>query len=184
MTGNAAQSEFSRVLVLARLGKEGEEHHLEGTAEECAALARRFDLVSLEGLRAEVTVQPSGKRGNIRLTGSFEAHVVQSCVVTQEPVATHVKKSFNWLFEPRAEEKAGDSEEKLVLSPGMEEAEPLEGEELDMGECIAQHLNLALDPYPRLPDEQLSQELREKLTDQAEAPESPFSVLQDLKNKS
>ncbi len=189
MTPEAVQTEFSRILDLTRLGKEGEEHHLEATAQECAGLARRFDFVSLEGLRAEVTVRPSGKRGNIRLAGSFEAHVVQRSVVTQEPVSTHVKESFNWLFEPKGEEESGDSGdsgEELVLSSEMEEAEPLEGEELDMGECIAQYLSLALDPYPRLPDEQVPPELTEKLTGestgQAETRESPFSVLQDLKN--
>ncbi len=191
MTSEAVQAEFSRILDLTRLGKEGEEHRLEATAQECAGLARRFDFVSLEGLCAEVTVRPSGKRGNIRLTGSFEAHVVQRSVVTQEPVTSHVKESFNWLFEPKREEEpgdSGDSGEELVLSPGMEEAEPLEGEELDMGECIAQYLSLALDPYPRLPGEQVPQELREQLTGestgQTETRESPFSVLRDLKNRS
>ena len=65
MTGEAAQPEFSRILDLTRLGKEGEERPIEATAEECAMLARRFGLVSLEGLRADVTVRPSGKRGSI-----------------------------------------------------------------------------------------------------------------------
>ena len=45
----------------------------------------------------------------------------------------------------------------------VEEAEPLEGDELDIGECIVQHLNLALDPHLRKPSAQVPQELREKL---------------------
>ena len=184
MTGEAAQPEFSRILDLTRLGKEGEKRPIEATAEECAMLARRFGLVSLEGLRADVTVRPSGKRGSVRLAGTFEAHVVQNCVVTQEPVATHVKESFNWLFEPEAEEKTEDSKEKLVH---MEEAEPLGGEELDMGECVAQYLSLTLDPYPRLPDAQVPSELKGNTdvdVDSGETQEGPFSALQSLKNRS
>ena len=71
MTGDAAEVEFSRIVPLARLSKEGEEHHMEGTAGECAALTRRFDLVSLEGLHAEVTDRSFGKRGGIRFFGTF-----------------------------------------------------------------------------------------------------------------
>ena len=185
MTHEAAEAEFSRIIFLARLGKEGEEHHIEGTAEECASLAQRFGIVSLDRLCADVMVRPSGERGGVKLTGTFEADVVQSCVITQEPVVTSVKEAFNWLFRPEAKEENGVPGEELVLSH-VEETEPLEGEELDMGECVAQYLGLALDPYPRLPDAQLPPELMGNAGTGAgkeETSESPFSALQVLKNR-
>jgi len=196
MTDEAAEVEFSRIVPLARLSKEGEEHHMEGTVEECMALARRFDLVSLKCLRANVTVRSFGKRGGVTLVGTFEANVVQSCVITREPVTTHVKESLNLLLEPRGEEAAENHRVELVLSSEEVEAEPLEGDELDIGECVAQYLNLALDPYLRQPGAQVSQKLRVKLagkesgstdTDvdpgagKAKTEEGPFLVLQDLK---
>jgi hypothetical protein len=163
MTDEAAEVEFSRIIPLARLSKEGEEYHIEATVRECAALTQRFDLISLEGLHADVTIRSFGKRGGVRFSGTFEANVVQSCVITNEPVATHLRKSFNLLFEPRGEEVEKNSGVELVLSFEVEEAEPLEGDELDMGECIVQYLYLALDPYLRKSDAQVPQKLKKKL---------------------
>ena len=54
--------------------------------------------------------------------------------------------------------------------------EPLEGDEIDLGELLVQHLSLALDPYPRLEGaESLLPEYRTATLS------SPFAALKDLK---
>jgi len=61
----APLAEFSRPISVVRLGADAATYRIEATGEERAALARRFDLVSLDGFVAEVTL--SRHSGDIRL---------------------------------------------------------------------------------------------------------------------
>ncbi len=64
------------------------------------------------------------------------------------------------------------------VAPGEDDLpEWLEGDEIDMGEVVAEHLGLYLDPYPSRPGVVFSPQ------DEADpAPASPFAVLRDSKN--
>jgi uncharacterized metal-binding protein YceD (DUF177 family) len=104
----------------------------------------------------------------VRLDASFEANVVQECVVTLDPVPNDVAESFT-LFYGEAPEGAG--EDGIV--------EPLQGETIDIGEAVAQQLSLALDPYPRAPGAALDL----KLAGGAGA-DGPFAALAKLKKPS
>lgn len=142
------EAEFSRIVDVEGLGEDELERRIEADERERKALARRFGLVSLEGLKATVRVQRlSG--GAVRVRGDLEADVVQSCVVTLEPVAAHIAESFSVTF---ASEPEADLGAEVDLSPeGEDLPEPLAGGALDIGEAVAQHLALSLDPYPRAP---------------------------------
>jgi uncharacterized metal-binding protein YceD (DUF177 family) len=88
-----------------------------------------------------------------RVTGSFEAEVVQSCVVTLDPVPARLVESFSALFG-----EGGPGMAALVDAEEEDEPEPIEGGAIDLGETVAQHLSLALDPYPRKPGASLPDE--------------------------
>ena len=158
--------EFSRVVDLADLPKDGCVYDLSAGEDERAALAARFDLVSMSRLEARLRVV---WRGNaLRVDGDLRADVVQSCVVTLSPVESRLKERLELAF---ARERPGETF-------GLDDAEPLTGDALDVGELVAEELSLALDPYPRLPDAE-----RPESAD-AEVPrESPFDVLAKLKPK-
>ncbi|UFN50672.1 DUF177 domain-containing protein [Roseomonas sp. OT10] len=143
--------EFSRPLVLSTVPEGGRRLTLSATAEERAALARRLDLVSLDRLDAEAEIRPErGPGGIYRVTGRMRAAVVQSCVVTLEPVPQEVEESLDWRVIPggTAEEDEGEAPEDMAEGPEDVEAA---GGVLDVGEALAQQLSLALDPYPRAP---------------------------------
>lgn len=143
---HATSPEFSRRVSIDSLADDEVIQDIEANAEERAALAARFGLLALDSLTATVRLK-RGRGGRIRLDGEFAADVVQSCVVTLEPVKSRVADSFTVTFAPTSDLDTGP---ELDLSPWAEELpEPLEGDVIDIGETVAQFLSLALDPYPR-----------------------------------
>jgi uncharacterized metal-binding protein YceD (DUF177 family) len=141
-----AAPEFTRPVDVDRLPSGEGVYDLAATPAERAALARRFDLLALDRLEAQVrlTRLPGGL---LRLSGALSADLVQACVVTLEPVRGRIDDQFTLLFRPGVEE----GEKAVVLSGAAELVEPLPGGVLDIGEAVAQQLSLALDPYPRAP---------------------------------
>jgi uncharacterized metal-binding protein YceD (DUF177 family) len=145
MTTIETESEFSRVIAVDPRREHGR-FAIEANAQECVALANRFALPSIGSLtaRGEVRARPGGRW---RLTARIVADVTQLCVATLAPVAAHIDERFAIDFVPPPR---GDAAE---LDIGAEDAEPLpEDGRLDVGEIVAQHLYLALDPFPRAPD--------------------------------
>lgn len=142
------EPEFSRLVAIDSLADEELSRDIEAEPAERAALAERFGLLSLDKLTAAVRLKRA-RDGDIRVQGEFTADVVQTCVVTLEPVPSRVTDAFSVTFSPAAE--LGEAAE-LDLSPWAEDLpEPLEGDVIDIGETVAQFLAVALDPYPRRP---------------------------------
>jgi uncharacterized metal-binding protein YceD (DUF177 family) len=123
------------------LGRETK-HEIAATEAERAALARRFSLLTLDRLEAEVGLRTL-PGGMVRLSASFTAEIVQSCVVTLEPVPGRIAEEFTLLY--------GDVDDarEVVLDGEAETVEPFAGDRIDIGEAVAQQLSLALDPFPR-----------------------------------
>ncbi|HUD50242.1 DUF177 domain-containing protein [Parvibaculum sp.] len=185
MTGQP-KPEFSIDIALDDLPPQGRAITFEASAAECAALAKRFDLIELRSLKGEANMRHWRKLG-VALEGRFEADVVQACVVTLEPVPSRLAERFKVHFLPAdmLEEAAGGpgAEREIIIDTESDEPpEPFEAGHIDVGEMIAEQLALALDPYPR--KEGVS--LDEPLADQAEADEvkpNPFAALEKLKKK-
>ncbi len=136
--------EFSRPVPLARIGFERFRQEIAATEAECAALAKRFDLVVLDRLTAIVELEREPE-DTILLRARFAATFSQSCVVTLDPVAGEVAEEFTLRYgmieaEPDAVED--DSGEGPAF-------EPLTGDAIDVGEAVAQEFSLALPPFPR-----------------------------------
>lgn len=169
--------ELSRPISLQQAERGPERLTLAATEAERAALALRFDLIGLDRLEAQVTLGRPDARGFIEMQGHFQADVVQACVVTLEPVPAHVEGDIHEFFAEAGDEH--DEEGGLIVSPDPDSApEPIENGIIDVGEAVAQHLAMALDPYPRLPDGDLAA-LGVDLTPEPAA--SPFAALAGLK---
>jgi uncharacterized metal-binding protein YceD (DUF177 family) len=82
----------------------------------------------------------------------LEARVVQSCVVTLEPVVADVADSFTLYY---AEEVVPPGHAVDLPIEDEDWPEPIEDGRIDVGEAVAQQLALALDPYPRAPGARL-----------------------------
>lgn len=136
-------NEFSKILPLFNL-REPVETELLASPMECAALARRFEIIGLNSLVGRLTVSRSDNDGEYVVAGTLQAEVVQECVVTFEPVTTRIDETVLRVFGPPQPQAV-----EIELDPLNEEPEPLADDELDLGELIAEELALAIDPYPR-----------------------------------
>lgn len=141
--------EFSRPLLLDAVPPQGATVALEATADECRALAARFGLVELGSLSGEVRVEPVDGSATYLVTGRLDAAVVQTCVVTLEPVPARVQAEFDRLFSTEMPE---DTDGEVEVDAEAETPEPLASDRLDLGEILAEELSLAMDPYPRSAD--------------------------------
>jgi len=144
--------EFSRRVKLARIGAEPYRQRISASETERAALARRFDLVSLDRFEAAVELIPRSQR-TILLRADFEAAFEQRCIVTLDPIAGVLAERFELLYgPPEAEETASSLAGEDIAF------EPLVSDEIDIGEAGAQEFSLALPPFPRNPEIQLERQ--------------------------
>lgn len=65
--------------------------------------------------------------------------------MTFEPVPATIDAPFEVVFARQPDE---DADDEIDVDPNIDDPEPLESDELDVGEIVAQELSLALDPYP------------------------------------
>jgi uncharacterized metal-binding protein YceD (DUF177 family) len=150
--------------------------HLAASAAECELLARRFALVDLTRLEGDVRVVPVEGTGAIHVSGHLSADLVQSCVVTLDPVPATVEAEFDRLF---SRDVPYESEGEVEIDPETEAPEPLVGGMLDLGEILAEELSLALEPYPRSPD--ADRLLAEQQADPSDDQRSAFATLGSLR---
>lgn len=142
------------------------------SAAQCAALAERFDLQKLSNFEVDMTLTRERGGRVVHVEGALEADVVQSCVVTLEPVPSHVKTQFEVFF---SEDDPGQPEDETILPGDRDWPEKLEDDAIDVAEIAAQFLSLELDPYPRLPGAGLDNGKGTETETQ-----NPFAVLKDL----
>jgi len=126
---------------------------IEASAQECAALARRFDLPRIEHLRARIALAEDGKA--VRATGQLEAAVIQLCAISGEEFAVRIDEPLVLRFVEQQAEGArrGDDEAiEIVLADGDCDEIPFSGDSFDLGEAVAQSLGLGIDPYAEGPN--------------------------------
>lgn len=171
------QEEFSYVVMASALGPDGDTHRFAATPAQRQALAERFGLLELSRFEATAVVARATGQKGLRSRIHFEAEVVQSCVVTLEPVPALIEEDFAVLFRPEPGAAKGVKPGEIVVSLDDEEAEPLVDDRIDIGAVTAEHLALAIDPYPRKPGAAII----------GLAPENganrPFAVLERLKKR-
>jgi uncharacterized metal-binding protein YceD (DUF177 family) len=182
-SAHPVRPEFSRVLLVDRNAPPQQPFTIEANAAERAALAKRFGLIALDSLRAEGTLETLDNGRRAMLAAHFTAKVTQPCVVTLEPVAADIDEQFTLEYDADADpaDLAAPQEMPEDLEAFLEEPDPpdplIDGA-IDVGEAVAEHLGLALDPYPRAPGA-----VFEGSTAPDSGEESPFNVLAGLVKK-
>ena len=139
--------EFSHVVRVHDIGTAVRRETLVARPGERAGLAARFDLLALD--RFEAVLDVVREAGGIRVRGRLSASGAQPCSISREPVPFALDEPIDLRFSDAAVPTA----EEIELSEPDLDTLPLDGDDLDLGEAAAQTLGLALDPYPRAPDE-------------------------------
>lgn len=151
-------------------------HLLEANEAERAALAKRFGLVAVDRLVAEIAL--TRDREAVDATGTMEAAIVQSCAVTGEDLPVSIREQLALRFVPERGEAAADEEVEL----GAEDLDeiPYAGTMFDLGEAVAQSLALAIDPYATGPNAEAFRKAAGLL---GEEDVGPFAALKALKKE-
>lgn len=150
--------EFARVLSVSRLrGLTEFAFDLSPDAAEAEALAKLMGAQALRKMRfaGTLTAAPDGAW---RLEAELGATVVQTCVITLDPVTTRIDAPVARLFVPGA---APDGAEIVISGEDdddEDEIEPL-GATIDLGLVATEALALALPAYPRRADARLEDAL-------------------------
>ena len=160
--------------------KDGEECSIEINAAERAVIASLLDLVALDHLRFACDIQRRGQ-GRIALQGALTASVIQTCVVSLEPVASMLDVPVEVEFWPEhlIADRAGTIDEGTCHGV-LDWPEPIIDNKIDLGPVIYETLATVLDPYPKRAG--VSFEWSEESAESESKPkESPFAALKHLK---
>ncbi len=167
--------EFSVTVPLSEIGSAVVSRQLAANATERAALAKRFDLLALDLLEADVRYHREGEA--IVLEGQLRAEVQQACIATGEAVAAKVQEPLNIRF---VAEQSHEPDAEIELAADDCDMLTHDGRVIDLGEAVAQSLALALDPFPRSPNADAVLKAA-GVKDESEA--GPFGALAALKEK-
>jgi len=167
--------ELSRPVRIDTLGEVPRMLSIEADEAERTALARRFGLLALDRLEADVALVSAA--GAVRCDGRLSASVVQACVASGEPVPAMVEEPFALRF---VAAEPGASDEEVELGADDLDVVTFDGAMVDAGEAVAQTLALALDPFPRAPQAEMA--LRDAGV-LAEGETGPFAALKALRDR-
>ncbi len=168
---------FSRIFQAADAPSHGLSVDDAATKYERQKTAELLDVLSVDRLEFRAVITPADD-GAYDVIGSVRARLVQTCVITLEPIAVDIDNAINVRYLPDGKLKA---EEDEVLNPEERDLEPLGDGALDLGQLAYEYLVIALDPYPK----GAGSEFDWKGSDRADAEDEdkPFSALRQLKER-
>lgn len=170
---------LSLVVLVARVPAGGKHFRVEANDQERHAVAAALGIVEVAELTAELDVRPTG-RDAYAVRGALSATVVQTDVVTLEPVRQEVREEVDVTLVPA--EDGSTRKEKTEMETGIDAAEDRDvyrNGRIDLGALVVEHLALGLDPYPKSPGTEFPGHFEPVSNTES----SPFSVLAGLKRE-
>jgi hypothetical protein len=157
--------------------------HVERSAspEEREAIAQTLELIACSRLDVRYDIAVRGD-GHFRLTGTLDAEVEQSCVVTLEPLTGHVAESYSVDYWPESElpEPSGG----VVDVHEEPDLEPIVGGRINVGRVVFESLAGAIDLFPRKPGVMLEETQAAPEDGSDGKSDGPFAALARLRRKS
>ncbi len=181
MTSNihSPAPEFSRTVIADRIAGDEVTEVIEAKPAERQALAHRFELEAIDRLIATVHLKRVRGGQMVRVHGKLDADVVQTCVVTLESVRNQVSDHFDALFAPP--HLIPEDAAEIDILPEEDFPEPLQNGRIDIGELTAQHLALALDPYPHAAGIDFEDHIEAAEEEDEPVRENPFAALAKIR---
>ena len=141
-------------------------------------IAEVLEIPDVTGLQADIRLETSDGKA-VRLRGDLKGDVVQTCIVTLEPVEQQIEENLDVVFLPQ--ESAGLDDGKVIqLDPLQDDDfEVYRNGRIELAGYLTEHLALGLDPYPRIPGTDFPAHIEDDTSDNV----SPFESLKQLKDK-
>jgi uncharacterized metal-binding protein YceD (DUF177 family) len=188
----APRAEWQHMVDVREIARVPFEVSIEASEDERRALAIRAGVISIESLKADMTLARDQGDLVLHVTGKITADVTQKCILSAEKVNNKIEEDFEaWFADPEQAlsftkaKREKDLEKGPVDLPVLgehEDPEPIINGEIDAGELAAQYLCLAIDPYPQAPGAVYEGPKAEQLSEPAaESRKNPFAALKDWK---
>ena len=145
--------------------------------------AARDAMADIAGLREILSASASldltpEKAGRVHVTGRVRARIGQTCVVSLDPIENDIDEAIDLIFSPPEQipeladlvDEAAESDTEIPDPP-----EPIVNGVIDLGRLATDALFLAIDPYPRKPDE-----VFKPVIEAADPDDHPFAALKAL----
>lgn len=176
--------DFKQNIKVAELKSGSRTFELVMSDSDLAELAERFGLNAIRSLTAIVEIQDKGPRQGVLLKGKIKADLDQHCVVSNDPVPSNIDTDlYLRLVGPEELERLDEAE--AFLDPEADEYDALEGDEINLGEVVAQTVSMSLDQFPRKESADIKIKPNQDVTFNEELLEkkNPFSALEKLRDK-
>lgn len=158
---------------LSHIPEDGLTLHRNASPQQRAELARDLEVPACSRFEVRYEIRPLS-HGRYALTGKLVADVTQSCVVSLEPIESHIEEPIEVEFRPGAQSETDfDALETRDI-------EPL-GDTIPVGRIAFELLSSSLDPYPR--KEGIAFDAAQEEPDEPDVRSNPFDVLKNLKPK-
>ncbi len=172
---------------VGRLPQKGLNVKIEANARELETLRDFHELLDVKSFKADLQIVPWKKDG-VRVRGEVHAEIVQSCIVTLEPIEAKVDAEIDTIFVPENSRLArlplDENGELIISAEGPDIPETFSGDTLDAGAIAEEFFELAIDPYPRKEGvESVPPVVVQYGDDDVEKPANPFAALKDWKQK-
>jgi len=154
------------------------ERELTANEEERKDLAKRFNILSIEELTADLTLTKERGGFVVKCAGTINAKVTQACIITLKDVPEEINTTFESYFTTEARQQDEEPGLEVIMPSETEEPEYIHDGQIDLGELVTQHLSLSLNPYPKSEGADTKKELEKNGIKDKKI--SPFSVLKDL----
>jgi hypothetical protein len=164
---------LSSVYDLSKLSEAGAEVVIAPNAGQRARLAEWAGVDAVEHFEARIVLQRRSAN-RFAYEAAVAADVVQSCVVTLEPVYSHL--AFNVERQLHVSKRPAAGRLKHELTPDADEGpEEIQDSRYDLAGPLLEDFALAIDPYPR------ARGVVFEPPADPEPRETPFAVLKPLK---
>ena len=143
-------------------------------------IAEMLAIPAVSSLQADIRLERAEGQA-VRLRGTLKGDVVQTCIVTLDPVDQHVEESLDVMFLPETPGESNDGRTVQLDPLEDDDFEIFRDGRIELAAYLTEHLALGLDPYPRRPDTDFPAHIEDDTSDKV----SPFESLKQLKdNKS
>jgi uncharacterized metal-binding protein YceD (DUF177 family) len=172
-----------------RLPQKGLTVKIEANNHEREALRDVHELEDVKSFKADLQIVPWKKDG-VRVRGVVKAEIVQSCIVTLEPIDAKIDAEVDTIFVPENSRLArlplDENGELIISAEGPDIPETFSGDMLDAGAIAEEFFELAIDPYPRKEGVEAAAPVVASFGEEekdAEKPANPFAALKEWKQK-
>lgn len=168
---------FTCLYPVERLPGQGRHVKLRAESQHFPELARDLGVDAVESLSADLVLTPKANGELVRLTGTVQAKVRQTCGITLKTLISDVSDQMDRIYSFSQEQEQYTPNAEIQLDLESEDpADPVVDGHVDLAAAVIEQLVLAIDPFPRAEGAEYA-----PLTEDETVVSGPFAALSALR---